>query len=170
VHLDAADRATLLRLWPLLAFVHLSGHGTFAADRPSQTGLVLLPRPGRRELLSLRDLSGLATPHLRHVTLANCWQADNYALPGRWALSLPASVCRAGAGSALACLWPIDDAVSGAFFAHFYTSLARGLRRDEALRQAQLACRAGSLGVAGVAHPFFWAGFVLHGEAGPLRF
>jgi len=46
----------------------------------------------------------------------------------------------------------------------FYAALAGGASRVDALAQGQAAVRA----VPEWAHPAFWAGFVLWGEAGPL--
>jgi CHAT domain-containing protein len=166
-----ADRAAVLRAWESAAFVHVACHGIFQSDQPDASGLVLVPVADRVELLSLSDLAGLRADRLRHVTLSNCWGADSFVAPGRWVISLPEAIRRSGAESVLACLWPVDDEVNPAFIERFYQYLDHH-PRDEALRRAQLDCLRGALALPtgrSAAHPFHWAGFVLHGEPGVLR-
>jgi CHAT domain-containing protein len=58
----------------------------------------------------------------------------------------------------LASLWEVGDRSAADLMVRFYAGLRRGLTKDEALRQAQLAAlRSG-------AHPFHWAAFELHGD------
>jgi CHAT domain-containing protein len=166
---DDAGREAVLDQWRRASYVHAACHGIFRPDRPDATGLVLVPRPGRPEVLSLADLARLETPGLRHVTLSNCWLADAFVLPGRWVVTLPETLCRAGARSVLASLWPLADDVAIAFSERFYHHLS-ALPRDEALRATQLECLGGTLPGVGrqALHPFSWAGYQLHGEPGPL--
>jgi hypothetical protein len=168
---DEGGRAEVLGHWREAGFVHAACHGVFRPDEPDASGLVLVPRPGVVEVLSLRDLGGLDLSGLRHATLSSCWGADNFVLPGRWIVSLPETLCRAGAGSVLACLWPVDDEVGRAFSARFYHHLAR-LPRDLALRATRIDCLNDNLGLPGkrpTADPFYWAGYQLYGEPGPLE-
>ena len=173
---DDASCAAVLDGLREATLAHIACHGTFEPDRPDRSGLVLIPRPGHFERLTLRDLSGLELKYCRHVTLSSCWSADNFILPGRWIISLPETLWRSGAGSALGCLWPVDDEVAGPFMSRLYGQLA-DLPRDAALREAQLACLANKLGCTrGAGHrpidtraSFYWAGFNLYGEPGRLR-
>jgi tetratricopeptide (TPR) repeat protein len=149
---------------------HIACHGTFLPDRPDASGMVLIPGVEQVEILSLRDLSGVSLSNCHHATLSSCWSADNFILPGRWIVSLPETLYRAGARSILACLWPVDDRVATAFMAAFYERLGT-CTRAEALRRTQLACRSGRLpGCADIdtSAPFYWAGFNLYGEPGPF--
>lgn len=167
---DGAGREAVLRAWERAAFVHAACHGEAIPDRPDASGLVLIPRPGKVERVSLRDLAGLGLRRLHHVTLSSCWGADGFVLPGRWVVSLPWTLCSAGAGSVLGCLWPVDDEVSPAFMASFYRHLD-GLPRDQALQAAQCECLRGKLPLpAGrcTKDPFYWAGFQLYGDPDPL--
>jgi CHAT domain-containing protein len=157
---------------PRAALVHLACHGFFKAERPDQSGLVFVPRPDQIEVLTLRELSGLDLGGVRHVTLSSCWSADNFVLPGRQLISLPETLCRAGAESVLGCLWRVDDRVGTAFVKEFYRHLADAPRED-ALRTAQLRCLRGELmdvGGAATTHPTYWAGYQLYGNSDALRF
>jgi hypothetical protein len=169
---DQADRATVLAGLNRCALAHLACHGIFEVDRPDASGLVLLPGHDRTEVLSIRDLARAELSHLRQVVLSACWSADNFVLPGRRVVSLPETLCRAGARSVLGSLWPVDDAIAVALICRFYDYLDAH-PRDEALRRAQLDCLQGRL-LAGpdayARHPVAWAGFTLSGDAGRLGF
>ena len=93
---------------------HIACHGTFEPDRPDASGVLLIPAPGHCEIVSLRELAGLHPLHCEHVTLSCCWSADNSSCQGRWIVSLPETLLRAGAGSVLGCLWPVDDRIGKA--------------------------------------------------------
>ena len=63
-----------------------------------------------------------------------------------------------GASSVIASLWQVADASTARLFEAFYQALARS-GRGEALRSAQRLLR------QSMPHPFFWAPFVLVGDA-----
>jgi CHAT domain-containing protein len=163
---DSADKSTLLNFLGKADFAHIACHGIFQPDRPDASGLVLIPRPEQVEILSLRDLSHLEGNHLQHLTLANCWSADNFILPGRWIISLPETLGRIGVKSVLGCLWEIDDEVGRAFHKRFYDYLAR-LPRDEALRATQMDCLQNRLSLPKerkTENLFYWGGYQLYGD------
>lgn len=155
---------------------HIACHGSFEPNQLDQTGL-LLPggEGGRAALLSLRELMSLDLAGLQHATLTACWSADNYILPGRWIISLPEVIWRAGAGSILGSLWPTEDRVACALIEKFYNYLDE-YPRDEALRRAQLDCLRGQLLPASfgdtldASNQIFWAGYRLYGQPGRLPF
>jgi CHAT domain-containing protein/tetratricopeptide (TPR) repeat protein len=133
-----ASKETVLKLLPSASFFHIACHGFSNPERTDQSCLVLIPEEDQVELLTLRELSELSLDKLQHVTLSSCWAADNFVLPGRWVISLPETLWRAGAHSILGCLWPVKDDVAADFMAAFYQNLDR-YPRDQALRHTQLA-------------------------------
>lgn len=144
-------------------FFHVSCHGDFVQGDPARTGLRLNSANGE-ETLSLRRVSGLDLSRLEHVTLVACWAADNFILPGRWILSLPEALWRAGTGSVLASLWEVEEDVAERFVEAFYRHLA-GNRPDVALRRAQREMRAAGGALREVRN---WAGFQVYGDPNPL--
>jgi CHAT domain-containing protein len=166
----APDKATMLKRLPQCAVAHVACHGVFKPDQPGQSGMVL--SGGRQtEVLSVQELAALDLTSLQHVTLSACWSADHFILPGRWVISLPETLARAGAQSVLGCLWPVEDRIGTAFMSQFYQHLNK-YTRAEALRQTQLACLKGKLEVANAANaaqPIFWAGFQLYGSGDALK-
>lgn len=155
--------------------VHIACHGTFEPQQPDQSGLELIPEIGRSERLTLRKLAGVRFKHCQHITLSSCWSADNFVVPGRWVISLPETLWRSGADSALGSLWAADDDVAAAFTTKFYAELKR-MPRDAALRETQLACIEKRLDCKRVSGapvdtrtPVLWAGFALYGETSCLE-
>ena len=78
---------------------------------------------------------------------------------GEGILGLPRIFFYAGARSVVTALWPIGDAAAEKMMASFYSFLAKGYSKAEALQRAKIeAIRSGSR------DPYVWAGFVLNGE------
>lgn len=165
------NKALLLEHLPQVAFAHIACHGVFRPDLPDHSGVVLLSSLGQPEVLSVRELSTLNLRKLKHVTLSSCWSADHFILPGRWVISLPETLWRAGTDSILGCLWLVNDHVGMKFMTRFYYHL-NPLSRQEALRQAQRDCLHGELegvGEVDTRHPIYWAGYQLYGANSDLR-
>ena len=69
----------------------------------------------------------------------------------------------AGANSVISTLWSIPDMATARLMADLFGSMAAGKSSGEALRMAQLAMIARMRERGGIAHPKYWAGFVLTG-------
>lgn len=169
---DRATKRAVLFALPNSSLFHIACHGTFVRNRADLSGLILLPADNKRELLSFVDLSKLDLTGVQHATLSSCWSADNFILPGRWIISLPEALNRAGVGSVLASFWKVNDDFAVSFMTRFFEYLDKH-PRDQALRRAQLDCLNGNLAGAGpgivTSDPFYWANYTLHGEHKKLR-
>jgi len=169
LHNLKASKGSVLVEFPRASMIHLACHGIFEPGRPDASGLVLVSEADRGEILSLRDLAQCDLGPVQHITLSSCWGADSFVYPGRWVVSLPETLCRRGAGSVLSCRWEVDDLLARRFMKRFYKLLEQ-LPRDEAIRAVQQKCIRNELeDGSDTAHPFFWAGFCLHGDGGYLR-
>jgi CHAT domain-containing protein len=175
-----ASKSRLLEALPAASLVHIACHGVFTPNRPDKTGLVLVPESGVGEILTIKELYELNLVSIEHATLSSCSSADNFILPGRFVLSFPEVLHRAGVRSVLANLWEVDDRVAVAFMKRFYEYL-NDHARDEALRRTQLDC----IGVQSMYHasrplddvreitvrePFYWAGYILCGDYSHFSF
>jgi CHAT domain-containing protein len=143
------------------SLVHITCHGVFDPENPQETGLVLPDGRGDVSLLTLRDLSKQRFAHLRLTTLVSCWSADAYVRPGRWVVSAPETLCRAGAESVIAALWEVDNVRVAPFLRLLYHHL-KTQPCDKALRLAQLEASETLL-------PYVWAAFQLHGSRERIR-
>jgi len=171
----------------LYSRVHLATHAEFRGGRPTVARLYTATGD-----LNLSDLArtlreGPSRGAVDLLSLSACRTAlgDEQSELGLVGLAL-----RTGSRSALGTLWFVDDAASAAFFVEFYRQLARGLPKDEALRQTRLAFRRGGIRLEGdrligadarplvaglspgdrlrlaegLSHPYFWAGMTLSGS------
>lgn len=164
---EAVNKAMLLDQLSKVALAHLACHGIFQPSQPDQSGLIIA-RDNNVEILSLRELAKLNLSQLQHITLSACWLADSFILPGRWVISLPEILWRAGAGSILACLWPVSDIGAIEIMYRFYQYLT-DMPRDKALQRVLKECVSGELDKivqCRMSDPFCWAGYYLYGDKG----
>jgi CHAT domain-containing protein len=162
--------------------VHIASHFVFEAATEASSYLQL----GQGERLTLQDLTDLRFNGMELVVLSACDTAvtAGHHQGGHEVEGLGALVRRQGAQNVVATLWPVADHSSAdlmqAFYRGWYES---GLSLSEALRQAQLAALRGSAATlrapargfeleegsdaaeSRVSHPFFWAPYILMGEA-----
>jgi CHAT domain-containing protein len=135
--------------------VHLATHGQF--DSRADATFVLT-FDGKLTLDRLDRLIGLfkyRNEPLELLTLSAC---DTAGGDDRAALGLAGIAVKAGARSALATLWSVNDDVSAQLVLEFYRQLQSPLvSRAEALRRAQLKI----LGTPPYEHPGYWSPFLL---------
>jgi len=138
--------------------IHVASHGQFA---PEATQSFLLAYDGRFTLPQLRQ--ALSSARLREepvelLTLSACQTAAG---DERAALGLAGAALSAGARSALATLWSVNDESTAALVTDFYARLVTGgASKAQALRGAQLGLIQGKR----FSHPAFWGPFLLIGN------
>jgi CHAT domain-containing protein len=135
--------------------VHVATHGEFGGD-PQKT--FLLAFDDKLTMDRLGHFIGLfrfRDKPLELLTLSACDTAEG---DDRAALGLAGLAVKAGARSALATLWNINDPVSAELIGEFYRQLEnRSVSRAVALQRAQLKL----LDDPRYDHPGFWAPFLL---------
>jgi CHAT domain-containing protein len=121
-------------------YLHLSCHGTFNAQDPLESGVVL----SNGEMLALKDLlGGQRLRGTRLVVLSACQTAitDFNDLPEE-AVGLPGGFVQAGVPGMVGTLWPVNDLSTMLLMVKFYEAhLKEGLAPAAALRKAQLWLR-----------------------------
>ena len=152
---------------PEQSIIHLSTHAVAADDQPFYSTLVLAPGPGAQEDGFLQAWEVLRHPlRARLVVLSACETALGPVGQGDGMVGLVSAFEQAGARSVVATQWSIDESAAEVM-APFYRSVAAGQGLSDALRGAKLdvvkkRIRLGGTEVS-LAHPFFWAPFVLIG-------
>lgn len=146
--------------YPIL---HLSTHGQFGID-PENTFLIT----GDQQKLSLPGLEALirgarAGEGIELLTLTACETAIG---DDRAALGLGGVAIQAGAKSALASLWFVDDQATAQLATQFYANLRNTpMSKAEALQAAQVSLIESGTGTNSEAvHPAYWAAFILIGN------
>jgi CHAT domain-containing protein len=149
-------------VYPIL---HVATHGKFATD-PGDTFIVT----GNQKKLTFNQLDQLIrtvsrnTEPLELLFLTAC---ETAAGNDRSALGLAGVAVQAGARSALATLWTVNDSATAELAAEFYTQLRQPqFSKAQALQAAQRAILEGKVKVEGVdaTHPAYWSPFVLIGN------
>jgi len=141
--------------------IHLACHGYEDGRVPFRSGLFLSLHDGQREdgLLQAREIA-----HLRLraglVVLSACRSSQGYIERGEGTMGLNRVLFLAGAQSVVSSLWEVGDRAAAEFMGRFYGCLFRGESKTQALRSAKLRMME-----SGYRHPFYWAAFILHGDA-----
>ena len=135
--------------------VHIASHGEFEADIDES---FLLTYDGKLSMNELADLVGRTRFRVRGIELLTLSACQTAAGSDRAALGLAGVALRAGARSALATLWSVNDRAAAALMVEFYTQLgAPEVSRAEALRRAQLM----TLRNHAYRHPSYWSAYLL---------
>lgn len=158
-HLDnfrAADLRTALRTSPV-DILHLATHASFngRSDR------AFIVADGEAILLSeLRELLGANYARGELISLIVLSACETALGDDQASMGLAGSAVQAGAESAVASLWEVDDAGTLELMRNFYRFYAAGQGKAEAMRNSQLALINGS---EEFADPRVWAAFTLLG-------
>ena len=101
------------------------------------------------------------------AVLSACNTGSGKIRQGEGVMSLGRAFAYAGVPSIVMSLWPAEDESTANLMEYFYEGLAQNLAKDDALRQAKIRyLEETSLEKQ---HPFYWAGFVIQGDASPLQ-
>lgn len=148
--------------------VHLAVHGfSHSKDDPELAALVFLAdrKAGEDGILEVREIVRLHL-HSDLVVLSACETAVGELEGEEGVSNLSRSFLLSGAGSVTSTLWSVDDVFSATLMKHFYAALVQGDSKAEALEDAQ---RYVLKQFSGTAVPWYWAGYVMEGDAtGPL--
>jgi CHAT domain-containing protein len=164
--------------------LHFATHALVNDRQPERSALVLsraeLPDPLLSAERGTRFYDGLLTADeicrewvldADLVTLSGCQTGLGRVTPGEGYLGFAHAFFQAGARSLLVSLWKVDDQTTARLMQRFYADLAgdRGppMTKAAALREARIWLRdlREPDGKRPYAHPAYWAGFILLGDA-----
>lgn len=138
--------------------VHIASHGQFNSD-PKQTFVLAYDGPLNMDALETNIKYGERRENaLELLVLSACETASG---DDRAALGLAGVALKAGARSAVATLWYVNDQAAGELVVDFYRGLKAGeLSKAHALQAAQRKLAASQR----FSHPAYWAPFLLIGN------
>ncbi len=137
-------------------------HGYFGKDLPGimEPVLVLtLVPPGIDGYLRMTEVMGL---HMNAdiVALTACQTGLGKQTSGEGTMGMGRAFQYSGARSVLMSLWSVHEVASMNLIKSFFRNMKEGKNKSDALAAARSEIRKN-----GFDHPFFWAGFILVGEA-----
>ncbi len=142
--------------------LHLAAHGKFNPVAPLSSLIALAPDKPYDGWLTVGEVYGLDLTQTDLVVLSACETQLGDLSAGDELVGLTRAFIFAGTPSLMASLWAVEDETTGLLMEQFYTYLKEGMGKAEALRQAQLEVR------EEYPNPYYWAAFVLSGDAGKI--
>ncbi|MGH8503074.1 MAG: CHAT domain-containing protein [Gammaproteobacteria bacterium] len=140
------------------SIVHIASHGQFAS-RADQS--FLLTFDDRLTMDRLEQFMGLGRYRADPVELLTLSACQTAAGDDRAALGLAGVAVKAGARSALATLWLVNDQAASLLVSEFYRQLQQpGMSKAEALQRAQVWLQSDQR----YEHPGYWAAFLMIGN------
>ncbi|MBK8553037.1 MAG: CHAT domain-containing protein [Ignavibacteria bacterium] len=97
------------------------------------------------------------------VVLSACHTGSGKLVKGKGILSIARGFAYSGCSSIVMSLWQVNDESTSAIMGNFYKNLSEGKKIDESLRMAKLSYLEKADGFH--SSPFFWAPFVVAGNA-----
>lgn len=156
--------------------LHLATHGFFLPDQSGaqenpllRSGVVLAGANAGGSgtddgVLTALEASGLDLSGTELVVMSACETGVGDVKRGDGVYGLRRALVVAGAESQVMSLWKVDDAATRDLMVTYYTRLAAGEPRSEALRRVQLEM----LSSATRSDPYYWAAFIPSGQWAPL--
>lgn len=163
-----AKKEAFLAKAPQYAVLHFAGHGNADPSNAYRSFLAFDLQNSKQqndELILLPELYTLNIP-AEMVVLSACQTADGQLSVGEGVLSLSRAMTLAGARSVVSSLWLVNQESKVDFFGAFYSYLAAGQPKDDALRSAKLSYLQKTN--SPWSHPYHWAGMVLVGDTAAL--
>jgi CHAT domain-containing protein len=134
-------------------FIHVATHGFFRRDNPMFSSVRLGDGP-----LCVYDLYQFRLS-AELVALSGCGTGLSVVVGGDEQLGLVRGLLYAGAHAVLLTLWDAYDGSTAEFMATFYQQITKGRTKARAAQEAMRQLRQTR------PHPFYWAPFVLIGDA-----
>lgn len=140
------------------SIVHIASHGQFSGDADKT---FLLAWDDKIYLDNLQSMMGLGNYRKNPVELLTLSACQTAAGDDRAALGLAGIAVKAGARSALATLWFVNDQATSDIVTRFYQGIQEEeLHKAQALQQAQIAL----LKQRRFRHPAYWGAFLIIGN------
>lgn len=114
-------------------------------------------------LLSAAEIAYLDWRDTELVVMSACETGTGVRSSGEGVFGIANALRIAGVKSSLLTLWPVADLSTADFMGAFYAELKKGTSRARAAKFAAI-----SVQQTGYDSPYFWAPFVLYGEASPI--
>jgi CHAT domain-containing protein/Tfp pilus assembly protein PilF len=150
------------------SIIHLAMHGLLDNQNPILSSLAFTENGDSIEnnFLHAYEISKMQL-NADLVVLSACETGFGKFEKGNGTASLARAFMYAGVPALIVSLWEVNDGSTKILMQLFYSNLAAGMDKSEALRQAKLKYINDANGSA--AHPAFWSAFVQVGDSEPIN-
>jgi len=160
-----ATKDNFIKHSPKAKIIHLAMHANINNETPELSHLLFNENDVDSKMY-IEELYGL---HLNAdlAVLSACNTGKISLDKSQGIVSLNRAFTMAGVPSTLASLWEVPDKVTQGIMVDFYQNLKKGESKTTALRNAKIKYLKNT-DDANFQMPFYWAGFVLHGDVTPI--
>lgn len=147
--------------------IHFAAHGFIDDQKPARSSIVLSLDPKSQEygIVRMGDIYNLKM-RADLVSLSACQTGLGQFIRGEGIEGFNRAFFYAGASSVLMSLWSINDQACSQLMERFYFHLRSSNSIMDALQKAKLEM----IGFKPFSHPFYWAAFVITGDAAKVIF
>ncbi len=166
---NEATKANFKRFSGDYKILHLAMHTLLENQNPLFSKLIFseTPNDSISPYLTISELYNLQT-NADLAVLSACNTGYGKVLPGEGVLSLSQAFTASGCPATLMSLWKVPDVETAELMLDFYKNLSDGNSKSEALAKSKRNYLA-NLENDRLAHPYFWAGFVVSGNDLPIE-
>ncbi len=142
--------------------LHFASHALIDDKKPVRSAILLAldEDPAEDGLLQTREIYNLKI-NANLVILSACQTGLGQFIRGEGIEGLNRAFFYSGASSVLISLWSVNDQATSRLMFEFYRSLRIPKTPIQALREAKIEM----IHSRTISHPFYWAGFIITGDA-----
>lgn len=146
--------------------LHFAMHSLLNDENPMMSVMVFSETDSTENLLTAIELYSMKL-NSELAVLSACNTGVGQLHRGEGIMSFSRAFAYAGVPSAVISLWKVPDIATSKIMVSFYSHLKNGESKDKALQLARQDFVRNNLEMA---HPFFWSGFILTGNAEAITF
>lgn len=161
-----ATKQKLIELGKNASILHLATHTELNKLNP-MLNKILFSGDGISSELTASEIYGLQLK--ANLAVLSACNTGTGLFRGDGVMSMSRAFTYAGTSSTIMSLWKVPDQQTSELMELFYEFLKDGQTKSEALRNAKLTYLE-QVKYQKLAHPFYWAGFVLSGDNAPIHF
>lgn len=147
--------------------LHLATHGKIVEEN-SRTSFIVFSKDSinQKEHLDVTSIEKL-TLHADILVLSACVSAMGRVYRGEGVLSIARAFQATGVRTVVASLWNVNDSTTPELMQSFYQNLSNKMTKSIALSEAKRTY-VSNASSHNLAHPYYWAGFIMVGDDAPL--
>jgi CHAT domain-containing protein len=163
---DPANKNDFIEKASDYKILHFAMHSSLNDKNPMMSVMVFSEADSTENLLSAIELYSMKL-NSELAVLSACNTGVGQLHRGEGIMSFSRAFAYAGVPSAVISLWKVPDIATSKIMVSFYTYLKNGESKDKAL---QLARQDFIRENPEMAHPYYWSGFILSGNADSITF